>query len=93
MTDVDKYFEKQLKNPEFKAEWEELQPERAILQALIEARESTGITQKELSRRSGIHQGDISKLENGNANPSLRTLRRFAKALGKNLRIEFVPRV
>jgi predicted transcriptional regulator len=91
MTDVDKYFEKQLKNPEFLAEWEELQPERAILQALVEAREKSGLTQKEISRRSGIHQSDISKLESGNANPSLKTLRRFAKALGKNLRIEFVP--
>jgi DNA-binding XRE family transcriptional regulator len=92
MTDVDKYFEKQLESPEFRREWDALQPERAILAALVEARETSGMTQKELALRAGIHQGDISKLERGNTNPSLKTLRKFADALGKNLRIEFVPR-
>jgi predicted transcriptional regulator len=92
MTDWHKMLEEDLKNPEFKAEWEKLQPERAILQALIEARKETGLSQKELSKRSGIHQGDISKLENGNANPSLKTLRKLADALGKDLRIEFVSK-
>ena len=57
---------------------------------LIDARNAEGLTQKELSERSGIAQGDISKLENGNANPSIRTLRRLAAAMGKTLKIEFV---
>ena len=59
-------------------------------QAIIDARKSAGITQKELSQKSGIAQGDISKLENGNANPSIKTLQRLAAALGKTLKIEFV---
>ena len=40
--------------------------------------------------RTGINQADISKLENGNANPSIKTLQRLAAALGKTLKIEFV---
>ena len=56
---------------------------------MIEAREETGMTQKELSEITGITQGDISKLENGTSNPSLRTLQRIAEGLGKNLVIEF----
>jgi predicted transcriptional regulator len=92
MTDWHEMLEEDLKNPEFRAEWDKLQPERAILQALVDARKETGLTQQGLSDRSGIHQGDISKLERGNANPSLKTLRKLADALGKNLKIEFVPR-
>jgi hypothetical protein len=33
MTNVDKYFEEQMKDPEFRAEWEALQPELEILEA------------------------------------------------------------
>ena len=62
-----------------------------IVQALIEARHVSGITQKELSNRTGISQGDISKLENGSANPSLRTLQRLANGMGMKLKLEFVP--
>lgn len=62
-----------------------------IVQALIEARHVSGITQKELSNRTGISQGDISKLENGSANPSLRTLQRLADGMGMKLKLEFVP--
>ena len=51
--------------------------------AIIDARKNAGLTQKELSVRTGIAQGDISKLENGNANPSIRTLQRLAAAMGR----------
>ena len=37
-----------------------------------------------------IAQADISKLERGNANPSLRTLQRLAAGMGMNVKIEFV---
>ncbi len=44
-----------------------------IAQAMLDARKESGLTQKQLSERTGIAQADISKLERGNANPSLRT--------------------
>ena len=87
----DDYLQEQLMNPDFKKEYEELQPERAIIQAFIDARQNSGLTQKELSERTGIAQGDISKLERGNANPSLRTLQRLATGMGMTVRLEFVP--
>lgn len=90
MDDMQKYLEEQLKNPEFKREYDALEPEFAVIRAIIEARKEAGITQKELSERTGIAQGDISKLENGSANPSVKTLKRIASAVGKNLKIEFV---
>ena len=78
-----------LKDPEFAKEWGSMEPEFQIIKAMIDARNEKGITQKELSSITGITQGDISKLENGTANPSIRTLQRIAEGLGKNLVIEF----
>ena len=78
-----------MKDPEFRKEWESMEPEFQIIKAMIDARNEKGITQKELSSLTGITQGDISKLENGTANPSIRTLQRIAAGLGKNLVIQF----
>ena len=91
MAKFDDFLQEQLQDPEFCREYEALQPERAVIQAIIYARQSTGLTQKELSERTGIAQGDISKLEKGNANPSIRTLQRLAAGMGMRLKLEFVP--
>lgn len=90
MTNFNDFLAEQMKNDDFRREYEALEPEFTIMQAMIDARNAEGLTQKELSKRSGIAQGDISKLENGNANPSIRTLQRLAAAMGKTLRIEFL---
>lgn len=90
MSDFRNYLNRQLQRPSFKAEWDALQPELTIAQAMIDARKESGLTQKQLSERTGIAQADISKLERGNANPSLRTLQRLAAGMGMNVRIEFV---
>ena len=78
-----------LNDPAFKAEWTASEPKFAIIRAMIEARQEKQITQKELSTKTGIAQTDISKIENGNGNPSIRTLTRLAAGLGKELYIEF----
>ena len=61
-----------------------------IIQSMIDARKEQNITQKELSLRTGITQADISRIENGNRNPSLNMLKKQAKGLGMTLRVEFV---
>ena len=85
-------LEEQLNDPEFKKEYDALEPEFSIIKALLNAREASGLTQKDLAERTGIAQGDISKLETGNANPSLRTLQRLAAGMGMKLKLEFVPK-
>ena len=91
MSDFREFLDMQLQDPEFKKEWDTLEPEFAIIQAMIDARKTTGLTQKQLSERTGIAQGDISRIENGNANPSLNTLKRLATAMDMTLKIEFTP--
>ena len=88
---IDDFLKEQLQDPEIKKEYDDLQPERAIIQALIDARLKAGMTQKELSKKTGIAQGDISKLERGNSNPSIRTLQRLAAAMGMSLQLKFIP--
>ena len=81
----------QLKDPAFQAEWEALEPERQIIRAIIEGRERRDLTQQQLAESTGIQQADISRLENGTGNPSLRTLKRLAA--GMQLKLEFVPKI
>ena len=89
MMNFDDFLNTQMKDPEFKKEYDALEPEFEIIQAKIDARKDAGLTQQELAKRTGIAQSDISKLERGNANPSLRTLRRLAAGMGKKLHIQF----
>ncbi|WP_232058546.1 helix-turn-helix domain-containing protein [Leptotrichia wadei] len=55
----------------------------------MEARKDKNITQKKLSDLTGIMQEDVSKIENGNPNPSLKTLKKLAATFGKKLVISF----
>jgi transcriptional regulator with XRE-family HTH domain len=63
-----------------------------IIQAIIDARISQNLTQKELAQRTGIQQSEISKLENGERNPSLKLLQRLAEGMDMTLKLCFVPK-
>ena len=86
------YKTEQMKDTEFVKEYESIQPEMDVIRAIVEARTSPNLTQKELAERTGINQADISKLENGTRNPSVNLLKRLADGMGMVLKIEFVPK-
>lgn len=86
----DDLLNEQLKDPKFKAEYDALEPEFAIIEAIMKARIETGLTQKQLSERTGISQADISRIERGTANPSLHTLQRLAEGMGRRVQINFI---
>ena len=87
MSNFNEFLAEQMKDPEFKAEWDALDPEFTVIEAILKARKESGLTQKQLSERTGIAQTDISKLERGNANPSLRTLQRLAAGMGMKIKL------
>lgn len=91
MSSYKDHKEKVLQNPQVKTEYDALQPEYDIIQAMIDARLSQNITQKELAARTGITQADISRIENGIRNPSLSMMKRLAQGLGMQLKLEFMP--
>ncbi|MDO4197964.1 MAG: helix-turn-helix transcriptional regulator [Erysipelotrichaceae bacterium] len=92
MKTLKQYKEKQMQNPSFAKEYEAIQPELNVIRTIIDARTSQNITQKELSERTGINQADISKLENGTRNPTIKLLQRLADGMGMTLKIEFIPK-
>ena len=92
MKKFDTFLEEQMKDPDFKNEFENLHPELDVIRAIVDARTSQNLTQKQLSERTGINQADISKLENGTRNPTLSMLKRLAKGMNMELKIEFTPK-
>ena len=86
------YKEIRMQDPEFAKEYTEILPELNVIRALIDARVSQNLTQKELSERTGIAQTEISKLENGTRNPSIRLLQRLADGMGMVLNVSFTPK-
>lgn len=92
MKTLQQYKDAQMKDPEFAKEYEAIQLEMDVIRAIVDARTSQNITQKELAERTGINQADISKLENGTRNPSVNLLKRLAEGMGMALKVEFVPK-
>ncbi len=92
MKKFDDFLEEQMQNQEFKKEYDDLQPEFDVIRAIVDARTSQNLTQKQLAEKMGINQADISKLENGTRNPSINLLKRLAEGMGMMLKIEFVPK-
>jgi DNA-binding XRE family transcriptional regulator len=54
---------------------------------LIRRRHELHMTQQQLAVASGIHQSEISRIESGNGNPTLKTLGALTSALGVELSI------
>lgn len=92
MKTLNQFIEEQMESSEFREEYEKVQPEMDVIRAIVDARISQNMTQKELSEKTGINQADISKLENGTRNPSLNLLKRLAEGMGMVLKIEFIPK-
>jgi len=89
MTDWKDLRKELLKDPEFRAEYEKMQPKFEAVSALIEARVKKGLTQEALAQKIKTKQSAIARIESGNANPSIGFLQKLAEALGKKLIIQF----
>ncbi|MDO4582816.1 MAG: helix-turn-helix transcriptional regulator [Planctomycetia bacterium] len=87
MTTFREYFAKKMDDPDFRKGVEELEPEYTLVRQLIQARKELNLTQQDLAERVGTKQGNISRLERGNANPSLLFLKKIANILGRKLTI------
>lgn len=76
-----------MKDPEFRHEYEKLQPEFQIASQMIDARIKQDMSQEELAKKVGTGQAVISRLEGMNAKPSLSLLSRVARALNIKISI------
>lgn len=89
MDNFESHLCKKMMNPAFAEKWQESEAEHTLVKALVEARIAAGMTQQQLSSTSKINQAILSRIESGKANPSIRTLQKVAKGLGKKLIIDF----
>lgn len=88
-----KHLAEQMKNPAFKKAWRNLDPEFELLESMIKAREKSGVSQSELSRRTGIKQPAISRLESGGyIKATVETLKKIANALDAKLVVKLQPK-
>jgi len=90
----DEMVAKWLQDPAFKAEYDSLEEEFSLFDALVEARKAAGLSQAEVAQRMGTKAPAIARMESsggkGKPSPSLKTLRRYAKAIGCKLEIHLV---
>lgn len=83
----DESLKEALKDPEFKKAYDALEVEFSIIEQVIRKRLEKGLTQKQLAQKAGTKQSAISRLESGNANPSIAFLEKISKALGTKLQV------
>lgn len=76
-----------MKDPEYRREYEKLEPEFQIARQIIAARLKLKISQEEVARRVGTGQAVISRLEGMNAKPSISLLARVAHALNTKIQV------
>lgn len=89
--DIFECHDEMVKNDaEYKREYEALACEYAVARALVEARSAAGFTQKDVAKKLGITQPAVARIESGK-NVSLKTLQRYASAVGREIRLNITP--
>lgn len=83
--------EQLMQDPVFRTEYEKIDEQYELVEVLVCARKSANLTQSELAERLGTTQSAIARMEGARVSPSIATLRRYAKATGNRLKVEFVP--
>ena len=79
------------RDPKYRKAYKELALEFELASVLVTARLHAGLTQEQLAKRMKTTQSTVARLEGGRANPSTKTLEKFAQATGTRLKIRFEP--
>jgi ribosome-binding protein aMBF1 (putative translation factor) len=77
-----------MKDPQFKKAYDDLEPEYAIIRAILKKRIENKMSQKDLAKKLNTKQSAISRLESGTYNPTLSFLKKLSVALGGKLEIK-----
>ena len=85
MRSVEAWKRRQMKDPAFKAAYDALEEEFALIRELLDARSRAKLSQQ-VAKRIGTSQSAVARIESGRT-PSLTSLRRYAKAVGRKLEI------
>ena len=84
------YLKKQLKNPEFRAAFQEEGEKLKIAYEIAVLRNKAKLTQKELAKKLKVSQAAVARIESGSQNLTLDTLRKIGDIFKKKLTVKFV---
>lgn len=84
-------LDESLEDPDFREDWERTAFARAVAQQVIRYRIEHGLTQTGVARLVGVSQAVIGRLELGEHEPKMSTLRRLSEALGLSFSIDIHP--
>ncbi len=87
----DEAMEMLLEDPEFREDWERTAFARAIAIQIIRYRADHGLTQTALAQRLGVSQASVGRLELGEHEPKISTLRTLSEKLGMRFLIDIHP--
>ena len=90
MTTFRDALNEELENPVFKKAWDALEPEFQFIKEMLAEKEKRGMSQKDLAKAIGIDPANLSRIEMGERNPTMKTLKKIADGLDKKLYITFV---
>lgn len=79
------------REPEFRNAYDDLRPEFAIARHFIAARQRAGLSQAAIASRMGTTQSVVARLESGSRLPAMRSLQRYAAAIGCRLDVRLKP--
>lgn len=89
--DHKKFMARAAKRKGFKEAYDALSLEYELINEMLKARARAGLTQDAVAERMGTTKSAVSRLEGvGKHAPSLDTLRRYAEAVGCDLRVKLV---
>lgn len=88
---MEKLHKKWMKEPAYRAAYEALEPEFVLARELIKARTKAGLTQVEVALRMGTTQSVVARIESGKNPPNLKTLEKYAHAVGRRVKLKLVP--
>ena len=86
---LEEFHQEQMKNLEYRKEYQRLQLQRKVAKLIIEKRQEKQLTQQELANRVKTKQAVISRIESGNVSVGVQMLQRIAQALGSEIEIVF----
>ena len=84
--------EKLMQNEEFRKEYERLDAEYKVIDALAKARKSADLTQEELAKKMGVKQSAVARLETNSSDTKLSTLFKYLEACGFTAEIKITPK-
>jgi transcriptional regulator with XRE-family HTH domain len=90
-TSYDEMMEVLLADPETREYWERTKFARAVANQVIRYRGENGFSQSALARELGVSQPLVARLESGEHEPTVSTLRKLSHALGIRFTIDIHP--